>query len=95
MGAGTVQSFVTLDAGGAPGAIGVTLSPGALEQLPPMPNTVSRCFDLDGDGRHIGHECIGDEGADPGRSGRFLDRTPVPLDLGELESRRSPQHAIR
>ena len=61
MGAGTVQSFVTLDAGGAPRAIGVTLSPGALEQLPPMPNTVSRCFDLDGNGRHTGHECIGDE----------------------------------
>lgn len=61
MGAGTVQSFVTLDPSGAPSAIGVTLSPGALEQLPPMPNTVSRCFDLDGNGRHTGHECIGDE----------------------------------
>jgi hypothetical protein len=60
MGAGTVQSFVTLDPGGAPRAIGVTLSAGALEQLPPVPNTVSRCFDLDGNGRHTGHECIGD-----------------------------------
>ena len=61
MGAGTIQSFVTLDPSGAPTAIGVTMSPGALEQLPPVPNTVSRCFDLDGDGRHTGHECIGDE----------------------------------
>ena len=61
MGAGTVQSFVTLDPGGAPRALGVTMSAGALEQLPPTPNTTSRCFDMDGDGRHTGHECIGDE----------------------------------
>ena len=61
MGAGTVQSFVTLDPSDAPIAIGVTLSAGALEQLPPVPNTVSRCFDLNGDGRHTGHECMGDE----------------------------------
>jgi hypothetical protein len=61
MGAGTVQSFVTLDSGGVPAAIGVTMSGGALEQLPPVPNTVSRCFDLNGDGRHTGLECIGDE----------------------------------
>jgi hypothetical protein len=61
MGAGTVQSFVTTDPSGAPVAIGVTLSAGALEQLPERPNTVSRCFDLDGNGRHTHHECIGDE----------------------------------
>ena len=61
MGAGTVQSFVTLDPSDAPIAIGITLSAGALEQLPPVPNTVSRCFDLNGDGRHTGHECMGDE----------------------------------
>jgi hypothetical protein len=61
MGAGTVQSFLTLDPSGAPLAIGVTLSAGALEQLPAVPNTVSRCFDLDGNGRHTGHECMGDE----------------------------------
>lgn len=60
IGAGTAQSFVTLDQQGAPLAVGVTLSAGALEQLPPTPNSVSRCFDLDGDGRHTGHECIGD-----------------------------------
>jgi hypothetical protein len=61
MGAGTVQSFVRVAPGGAPLAIGVTLSPGALEQLPPAPNTVSRCFDLNGDGQHTAHECLGDE----------------------------------
>lgn len=60
MGAGTVQSFVTLDTTGAPTVIGVTMSAGALEQLPPRANTTSRCFDMDGDGRHTGHECIGD-----------------------------------
>jgi hypothetical protein len=37
------------------------LSPGALERLPAAPNTVSRCFDVDGNGSHAGHECIGDE----------------------------------
>jgi hypothetical protein len=61
MGGGTVQSFVTTDPSGAPMAIGVTLTAGALERLPEEPNTVSRCFDLDGNGKHTLHECIGDE----------------------------------
>lgn len=61
LGGGTVQSFVTLNANGAPVAVGVALSSGALEQLPRLPNTVSRCYDLDGNGRHTRHECIGDE----------------------------------
>jgi hypothetical protein len=60
MGAGTVQSFVSLDRQGAPLSIGVTLSPGALDQLPQTANTLSRCYDLDGNGTHTGHECIGD-----------------------------------
>lgn len=60
MGAGTVQSFLTMDLQGAPVALGVTLSQGALERLPQQPNTVSRCFDMDGNGTHTGHECIGD-----------------------------------
>ena len=60
IGAGTVQSFVTLDQRNAPLAVGVTISAGALEQLPGSPNTVSRCYDLDGNGKHTGHECIGD-----------------------------------
>ncbi len=71
IGAGTVQSFVTLAADGAPTSIGVTMSAGALEQLPSRPNTVSRCFDLNADGQHTGHECIGDEE-------RILD---VPVDV--------------
>jgi hypothetical protein len=61
MGAGTVQSFLRLDPKGVPLAIGVTLSPGALERLPAEPNRLSRCFDVNGDGRHGLHECHGDE----------------------------------
>lgn len=61
MGAGRIQSFVTLDQSDVPTAIGVTLTAAALEQLPPVPNTVSRCFDLDGNGKYTGHECLGDE----------------------------------
>jgi hypothetical protein len=60
IGGGTVQSFVTLNAKGAPTSAGVTISVAALQQLPATPNTVSRCYDLDGDGKHTGHECIGD-----------------------------------
>jgi hypothetical protein len=60
LGGGTAQSFVRLDPRGAPLEIGVTLSAGALSGLPPKPNTVSRCYDLDGNGQHTGHECIGD-----------------------------------
>jgi hypothetical protein len=61
IGVGTMQSFVTLDPKGGPLAIGVTLSAGALSDLPPVPNSVSRCFDLNGDGKYTGHECHGDE----------------------------------
>jgi hypothetical protein len=61
MGAGTIRSFVRIDRSGAPLAIGVEMSSGALESLPPVPNTVSRCFDLDGNGTYTGHECLGDE----------------------------------
>ena len=61
IGSGTVQSFVKVAGNGAPLAIGVTLSSGALERLPATPNTTSRCFDMDGNGRYNGHECMGDE----------------------------------
>ncbi|HET6796845.1 MAG TPA: hypothetical protein VFH40_06760 [Gemmatimonadales bacterium] len=61
LGGGTIQSFVTLDPAGVPLAIGVTLSAKALEQLPAAPNSVSRCFDLNADGKYTGHECHGDE----------------------------------
>ena len=74
LGAGTVQSFVTTSLEGAPVAVGVRMSPGALKQLPESPNTVSRCFDMDGNGSHTGHECIGD-------LERILD-VPLPASSG-------------
>ena len=41
--------------------IGVSFEQGMLEGLPAMPNTWSRCFDKDGDGRIAAHgECNGD-----------------------------------
>lgn len=61
IGAGTAQTYVTYRADGAPAAVGVSLSAGALEHLPAARNTHSRCFDVDADGSHTAHECIGDE----------------------------------
>lgn len=61
IGRGTAQPYVTFGPGGAPAAIGVRLSAGALEGLPGQHNTHSRCFDVDGSGGHDAHECIGDE----------------------------------
>ena len=61
MGGGTVQTYATFGADGAPAAVGVRLTAGALERLPAAKNNRSRCFDLDADGSHTGHECIGDE----------------------------------
>jgi hypothetical protein len=61
IGGGTAQSYLTVRPDGAPEALGVRLSVGALERLAAQPNRHSRCFDLDGNGSHGGHECIGDE----------------------------------
>ena len=62
MGEGTVRTFVEVTAAGAPRAIGVILSRGALAGLPPLKNATSRCFDLDGNGRLDGaRECEGDK----------------------------------
>jgi hypothetical protein len=60
-GKGNVQSYAVLSADGAPSAIGISFSSGALESLPPERNTTSRCFDLDGNGRiNDSGECEGD-----------------------------------
>ena len=61
IGAGELQSYVTLTPGGAPTAVGVTLTKGALEQLPQHKNRHSRCFDLDGKASLAPNECVGDE----------------------------------
>lgn len=61
IGAGKTQSYVTLAPNGVPTAVGVTLTAGALEQLPSHKNSHSRCFDLDGNARYSGNECLGDD----------------------------------
>ena len=61
LGDGFAQVYAELDAEGAPQAIGVSFDPGLLEGLPAMPNTTSRCFDKNGNGRIDDHgECNGD-----------------------------------
>jgi hypothetical protein len=61
IGKGKAESYVVLNPDGVPAAVGVRLSDKALEQLPAHKNRRSRCFDLDGDGRHSVMECVGDE----------------------------------
>jgi hypothetical protein len=61
LGDGFAQVYAELDAAGAPRVIGVTFDQGMLAGLPAMPNTWSRCFDKNGNGRIDEHgECNGD-----------------------------------
>ena len=61
LGNGFAQAYAELDAEGAPQVIGVSFDQGMLDGLPTLPNTWSRCFDKDGDGRIADHgECNGD-----------------------------------
>jgi hypothetical protein len=60
IGNGLARVYVALDANGAPLALGVSLDKAALEGLPKEPNTTSRCFDKNGNGKMDEHECIGD-----------------------------------
>ena len=61
IGNGQVQSYVMLTPTGAPVAVGVNLTEGALERLPVHKNSRSRCFDLNGDAIIAASECVGDE----------------------------------
>ncbi len=61
IGAGQLRSYLTLSPGGAPIAVGVALSDGALEQLPAHKNRHSRCFDRDNNASHSHDECLGDD----------------------------------
>jgi hypothetical protein len=61
IGKGQIQSYVVLTPTGAPAAVGVHLTEGALEQLPVHKNRRSRCFDLNGDAINAASECVGDE----------------------------------
>ncbi len=61
MGAGEVRSYAELGADGTPSAIGVLFGEGALDGLPRVRNTTSRCFDLNKNGRIDARgECEGD-----------------------------------
>ena len=61
LGDGFAQVYAELDGAGAPRVIGVSFDQGMLEGLPAMPNTWSRCFDRNANGRIDGHgECNGD-----------------------------------
>lgn len=60
LGNGRAWVYVALDARGAPLALGVSMEKGALEGLPQHPNTTSRCFDRNRNGRMEEGECIGD-----------------------------------
>ena len=51
LGDGFAQVYAELDGAGAPQVIGVSFDPGLLAGLPAMPNTWSRCFDKNGNGR--------------------------------------------
>jgi hypothetical protein len=50
LGNGTVASYAELDGSGAPKAIGVVFSAGALDALPTAPSDGHRCFDANNDG---------------------------------------------
>jgi hypothetical protein len=60
IGNGAVWTFVALDANGKPLALGVSMDRAVLEGLPKEPNSTSRCFDKNGNGKMDEHECIGD-----------------------------------
>jgi hypothetical protein len=61
LGDGFAQVYAELDADGAPRVIGVTFHQSMLDGLPTMPNTWSRCFDKNENGRIDAHgECNGD-----------------------------------
>lgn len=60
LGNGSAWAYVALDATGHPLALGVSMDKGALDGLPREPNTTSRCFDKNGNGRMEAGECNGD-----------------------------------
>jgi hypothetical protein len=60
LGNGTVASYAEFDKSGAPKAIGVVFSAGALDALPAAPSDGHRCFDANNDGViDLATECSG------------------------------------
>ena len=60
LGNGTARVYVAMNADGSPRALGVRLDKDALDGLPHEPNSTSRCFDRNGDGKIEPDECVGD-----------------------------------
>ena len=61
LGDGSARIYAELDAEGAPRVIGVSFDQSMLQGLPDMPNTWSRCFDKNANGKiDDHHECNGD-----------------------------------
>jgi hypothetical protein len=59
LGNGTVTSYAEIEAGGAPRAIGIAFSPGALDRLPTTGSDGHHCFDVNGDGGiDLASECL-------------------------------------
>lgn len=80
IGQGTISSYTTLGANGAPAEIGVILSAGALEGLPDAPNNISRCFDADGNGAiNESGECEGDYQLDLPFAAELAARADIPF----------------
>lgn len=60
LGNGTVASYAEIDESGAPKAIGVVFSAGALDALPGAPSDGHRCLDANNDGViDLATECSG------------------------------------
>ena len=74
MGEGLVQVYADFESNGAPRSLGVRMTASALSMLPEMPNTYSRCFDKNKNGRIDPHgECNGD----------YEFAFPIPLELAQ------------
>ena len=79
IGNGQIQSYVVLTPTGAPAAVGVHLTEGALERLPVHKNSRSRCFDLNGDAIIAASECVGDEERILQLPNDIVDRAQLPF----------------
>ena len=72
LGEGFAQLYAQMAADGVPRVLGVSFDTGLLDRLPSEPNTYSRCFDKNGNGRiDAAGECNGD----------FELEFPVPAEL--------------
>ena len=60
LGDGAARLYIELKTDDVPGALGISFEMGMLNDLPPNPNSYSRCFDKNANGTIDAHECNGD-----------------------------------